>query len=190
MKVRRRLAKPIFSSDKNVTKIAAPMKQIIDAPMDIVLLDDEDESVEEIELHIAGNVNVFDSPEKFWQHIDDMGWKDRSSLPKSRNRWYGRNVNTGPKKDSMSISSAEAFDKYCNKYYLELKALFEEKNVFESLERVLQDGETCQLLSHILAKGQVYYATIMSEPYFCGALVAKSPENDEFEDFYKYFYYR
>ena len=177
----RRLAKPIFTIEKE-DAVEQPKKHIAqEEAMDIVLINDHsDESIEEIELVFAANKNQFESPAKFWNWIDELKWKD------IRWRYSHHYRNNVPKLNDFNIASIKSLKKHFWKYFNDLKTLFEEKNVFGSLERELTDYEKNQLISHIVAKGQVYYATIMSEPYFCGALVSKKSSSDEFDDFLKY----
>ena len=187
MKTTRRIAKPIFFIAKK-KGIVPPKPVMIDEPMDIVLIDDHsDDSIDEIELNIAGNNDQFKTPIDFWTFIDGLKWKDMAELPNPsyRNRWH-RKENKNPPTGDFSMASWKSFKHHFWKYFNELKALFEEKGVFSSLERELNYFDQNKLLSHIIAKGQVYYATILSEPWFCGALVGKTTTQDDFDDFVKY----
>jgi hypothetical protein len=184
MMATRRLAKPIFVIKKNVEP--APQPKIIDEPMDIVIIDDQsDESIDEIELNFKGNIDVFLDPTAFWEKLDSLKWKDFSELPQPHNRW-GQKQNKPLQFDEYSVASVTSFKKHFWKYLNDLREVFTEKGVFSSFERELNEYEQTQLLSHIVAKGQIYYATILSEPYFCGALVSKDKTKDEFEDFVKH----
>ena len=157
--------------------------------MDIVLINDHsDESIEEIELEFAENKDEFESPTEFWNWIDGLNWEDLSQIINNgRHRKNGQKYrNVKPPFYKLNMASINSLKKHFWKYFNNLKAVFEEKNVFRSLERELDDYQKNKLLSHIVAKGQVYYATIMSEPYFCGALVSKNSANDEFDDFLRF----
>ena len=169
----RQVCKPIFSIEK---KEEAPQIQKKHEAVDIVMIDDKvEDPVEEIELNFTCNKDQFTSAEKFWKFINEIEWKDRSQ---------GRNHCSSF--DDMNMASMKSFQKYFKKYFTELKEVFEKKNIFDSLERELHEDEQNALLSHIIAKGQIYYATIMKEPYFCGALVGRTPNNDDFYDFTVY----
>jgi hypothetical protein len=181
----RKIAEPIFFIKKDVV-IVDTKPVIADEPLDVVLIDDHsDESIEEIELNFAENQNEFETPEQFWEWIDKLGWKDKSALPAPRWR-YGSRENKRPNLCNLNIASLQGLKEHFWRYFNELKKVFEEKGVFGSLERELQEYEKNQVFSHIIAKGQIYYATIKSEPYFCGALVSKNKSNDDFDDFLKH----
>lgn len=179
----RKLCKPIFFIEKK--EVVEP-PHMINEPMDIIVIDDKiNDPVEDIDLNFAGNTDVFETPDKFWQFIDLLEWRDLSQIPKRYN-WQTTVNNKAPNFNELSIASVQSFKNHFGKYFNELKDLITEKGVFSSLERELTDQEQNALLSHIVAKGQIYYATIMSEPYFCGALVSKNKAHDDFEDFLKY----
>jgi hypothetical protein len=167
----RQVCKPIFSIEKKVD--TPPKVQKTNEAVDIVVIDDKaEEPVTEIEFNFTCNKDKFTTPEKFWKFIDEIGWKDRSQ---------GRNdyLFTG----DLNQASLKSFQKHFWKYFNELKEVFEEKHIFDSLERELDDDDQNALISHIIAKGQIYYATIIKEPYFSGALVGRTHSDDDFDDF-------
>ena len=175
----RQVCQPIFRIEKK--PVAPKVQKIEDEPVDIVMIDDKtDDPVEDIQINFAGNEDKFKKAEDFWKFIDGINWRDRSQLPGSGSPMYKHN-----KCDisNLSVASTQSIKKFFWKYFNELKKVFEEGNIFDSLERELTDREKNELISHIIAKGQLYYATIMKEPYFSGALVAKSSTEDDFESF-------
>ena len=171
----RQLCKPIFSIEKKAD--TPKVQKTNNEAVDIVLIDDKvEDPVEEIELNFTGNKDQFTTAEKFWKFIDELNWRDRSQGSRSRPDAI----------EELNVASLNSFKNYFWKYFDELKSVFEEKNIFDSLERELEEDEQNALLSHIIAKGQVYYATIMKEPYFCGALVGKFHRDDDFDNFIIY----
>lgn len=167
----RQVCKPIFSVEK---KIETPLKIYkTNEAVDIVVIDDKAEDpVVDIEFNFSCNKDNLATPEKFWKFIDEIGWKDRSQG--GNDHLFSVDLNQ---------ASLKSFKNHFWKYFNDLKKVFEEKNIFDSLERELDDDDQNALISHIIAKGQIYYATIMKEPYFSGALVGKTYSDDDFDDF-------
>ena len=170
----RQVCKPIFSIEKKAE--APPKIQKKHEAVDIAMIDDKvEDPVTDIEFNFTCNKDKFKTPEEFWKFVDEIGWKDRS-----------QGTNHCSAFDDINVASFNSFKKHFWKYFNELKEVFEEKNIFDSLERELDEKERDALISHIIAKGQIYYATIMKEPYFCGALVGRIPSDDDFYDFTQY----
>ncbi len=173
----RQVCKPIFSIEKKVD-VQPKIQKTNEQAVDIVVIDDKAEDpVVDIELNFAGNKDQFKTPEKFWKFIDELDWKDRSTDDMKHKR------DICDLFDELNMASQKSFKDYFWKYFNELMEVFEDRGIFDSLERELEHDERKELISHIVAKGQVYYATIMKEPYFCGALVGKHSRDDDFVDF-------
>ena len=169
----RAIAKPIFDSDDPVQVKSNPLPIAL-AAIDIVL--DDDSSIEEIELNINDNICAVNSDVDFWKIVAKCKWTDRPGS----NTWGAKQVMR-----DMTSASRSSFKEYCKKYENLLRTAVEEVSAFGILDRVLTSSEESALLSHVIGRGEVIYASISADPYFIGGFVAANKNNDTFVSFSK-----
>lgn len=180
MSTKRVLAKPIYEASRTEVVVAKPLP--VCAPMDIVIgennSDDDDSSIEDVTLNISDGETV-KTENDYWTFISTFKWCDKSALRGSTTfNSLMSNVSTLTK--DLGTASKTSVTKFNKMFVTKLEETFAQKNVLSKLERTLTTVEARSLAAHIVFRGKNFYETIISDIFFVGYLVGKTPESDEF----------
>lgn len=171
---KRTVAQPIFDAEEEKIVVAQPLPQC--TPVDVVV-DNDDDSIEEIELNVEGDTNIIANEDEFWAYVKDLKWSDAIQNPRAN----GKVIDHGHKHiTDLSPKSFQSFIKYFNLKLTDLDTLLTLRGVFPKLERQLDEQTKKYLLSHIVFRGKTFYKSIIEDPFFIGYLVGKSETSDEF----------
>jgi len=97
--------------------------------------------------------DILQSQEKFWDFVALLNWRDRSEDPNFSTQ------SAANKLLRLSISDRDRFRNWLNEFIDELIALIDEKGLFPNLGPE-QKRAFC---SHIIGKGQIFYAMTVSD---------------------------
>ena len=167
-------------SDKEVDKNKIDDKDwrplVTNQAVDINITNDAVDA-EDIDLVIPGDepVNV----EGFWEFIDNLDWKDRAM--NERYTTIATNI-----LQKVGTVKKESIKTHMWNYINELKERFESEGTWDLLEaqcRKLHAHEQNALLSHVVARGQIYYVNMKADPVFACGLVGKECNRDVFKNF-------
>jgi hypothetical protein len=108
---------------------------------------------------------VITSDEKFWNEVDKLYWRDRSD---SVMQIAGVQNSL---KSKYSTEDLETYRAYLRKYMDDLKTMMVEGG---------QNGDILsdRILSHIVGKGQLFYAAVSDDPDFAMYLIVDDEDND------------
>ena len=117
---------------------------------------------------------------QFWHKIGSLNWRDLSdgkmSIPASRNALY---------KD-MSSESIDAFKKYLETYVEDLREIMESAGIIGSYPIFDDENQIRAFLSHIIARGELYYSSIYTSPEISGYLIPSNPSDPpEYQSLYQ-----
>jgi len=174
----RTIAQPIFDSEPAEIAISNPLPKC--KPLDIVFDDSDDSSIEEIPINLNRPRFIIESD--MWTWIAEFNIKDNSQ---KRYRYDTDNSVSQFTTEYAKLTNInkKSFAEFYRPVYKVLTDTFNKKQVWDKLERKLNQDEQQSLLVHIIMRGKSFYDSIKNDPLFAGYLVHKNRQNDEFTTF-------
>jgi len=120
------------------------------------------------------NTTLVTTEVEFWEFITSIKWVNKTPGGSTRPRDVLKDSSPERKQSIKTFMEAEI---------AKLKDIFEESAVWHLTERDLNDNEKTALMSHIVARGQVFYVSMKKDPVFAAGLVGNTSNADAFLNF-------